>query len=168
MEFMILLLGVLGWSSLDFKFENVLLSSIILVGLFGALTGYANRDEYAHRGIYNPEGNVVWTSKNAAFDLCVVDGSEYSLEMQSLHPDLSNKPLEVGISLEGSEASMKAVLKSNSWTTINYKVLLNQATPSRLFLNVDRTWSPLRTGSGMDARQLGVRVKITDSFCPLK
>jgi len=97
-----------------------------------------------------------WTRKEAVFDLKKHKGDQLMMLIKTSHPDINSHP--VTVSIMGGEHFVKIIeLTDHKWTSVSLWPDIDNESP--LFVRVDRTWNPRKSGyMPDDPRDVGAAV----------
>jgi O-antigen ligase len=162
------------------KLRNILkkwslfLAAIVLIGCFNYIINHSskdlaekynlqiyakdqNRDDFP--GFYHqeqwPDGKIRWSGRAG---IIKVEG-EGLVEVRFFcgHPDISNQPVTLSVSLDGNLIDQ---IEFGSQRKITKQYFTTDSSPKKheFLFEVSRTWSPLKSRVNVDSRGLGVAV----------
>jgi hypothetical protein len=97
-----------------------------------------------------------WMRKAAVFHLKTASAATIGIHVQVHHPDLSQHPVHVTVTVEGS--TVEQVIHDYRWQDIEFPLRQPISGTVRVELSLDRDWVPAETGASTDRRRLGLRM----------
>jgi SAM-dependent methyltransferase len=97
-----------------------------------------------------------WMQRTATFHLSTTAADTIGVHVQAHHPDLSQQPVRVTLSVGGFTVAQ--VIQDHRWQNLEFRLPQSINGPVTIELTLDRDWVPADTSASSDRRRLGLRM----------